>query len=114
MDRETKTKWIEALRSGDYRQGEGHLKFNDEVYPSYCCLGVLCDVLDPAGWEYRPGFDGFTHTFGAKRGDLVGGYVSTRLLSKKTQDTLINFNDSEERDFNFIADYIEHNVNVSR
>jgi hypothetical protein len=38
--RSLKKKWVEALRSGEYQQGEGHL-FKDD---SYCCLGVLCKV----------------------------------------------------------------------
>lgn len=40
MDQEIKWRWIKALRSGHYRQGEGMLYENG----SYCCLGVLCDV----------------------------------------------------------------------
>jgi len=43
-------KWLVALRSGDYAQGIGQLrKCNGE--PKYCCLGVLCDLLDPDGWD---------------------------------------------------------------
>ena len=33
-------KWIDALRSGKYKQGRGQLVKGDR----YCCLGVLCDV----------------------------------------------------------------------
>lgn len=42
---ETCDKWIDALRSGKYKQGKGNLKkhiVNDEY--SYCCLGVLADI----------------------------------------------------------------------
>lgn len=35
--------WIAALRSGDYRQGQGQL--HDPVTDTYCCLGVACRVL---------------------------------------------------------------------
>lgn len=41
MGPRTKERWIQALRSSDYRQGTGHL-YNGQTY---CCLGVLCDVL---------------------------------------------------------------------
>jgi len=34
-------KWIEALRSGKYKQGEGQLVGVNK----FCCLGVLCDVV---------------------------------------------------------------------
>jgi hypothetical protein len=37
------TKWLEALRSGKYVQGKNALKREDG---SFCCLGVLQDVLD--------------------------------------------------------------------
>ncbi len=40
MSPDIKKLWCNALRSDDYIQGEGALKFEDE----YCCLGVLCDI----------------------------------------------------------------------
>ena len=36
-----KKKWIEALRSGNYKQAEGQLRDND----GFCCIGVACDLL---------------------------------------------------------------------
>lgn len=47
MKKELKQKWVEALRSGKYEQGKGVLRtFTDR----FCCLGVLCDVLDQSVW----------------------------------------------------------------
>ncbi|WP_086846945.1 hypothetical protein [Amycolatopsis kentuckyensis] len=40
-----KRRWVEALRSGDYRQGTGQLSRDDK----FCCLGVLCDVAVKSG-----------------------------------------------------------------
>lgn len=40
MNQEIKTKWLEALRSGNYKQGTGNLRRGI----NYCCLGVLCDI----------------------------------------------------------------------
>lgn len=40
MKPEVKKKWLEALRSGKYKQDRGYLKTDE----GYCCLGVLCDV----------------------------------------------------------------------
>ncbi len=40
MKPEIKQKWIEELRSGNYKQGKGCLKTGEQ----YCCLGVLCDI----------------------------------------------------------------------
>lgn len=41
MKTEIKKKWIEALRSGEYKQGRRMLKDNQG---KFCCLGVLCDI----------------------------------------------------------------------
>lgn len=39
-------KWIEALRSGKYKQGDGVLRDAIADYaPLHCCLGVGCMVL---------------------------------------------------------------------
>lgn len=44
MNKELKNKWIEALRSGKYKQGKGALRTGDIENPHYCCLGVLCAI----------------------------------------------------------------------
>jgi hypothetical protein len=41
MNQEIKQKWVEALRSGKYEQGQRQLRKGDK----YCCLGVLCHVM---------------------------------------------------------------------
>lgn len=33
-------KWVDALRSGKYKQGIGQLRRGD----TFCCLGVACDI----------------------------------------------------------------------
>jgi hypothetical protein len=40
MNPQIKQKWVDALRSGDYKQGQDHLRTNS----GFCCLGVLCDL----------------------------------------------------------------------
>lgn len=37
---EFKAKWVAALRSGEYKQGQGELW--NEQNNCYCCLGVAC------------------------------------------------------------------------
>lgn len=44
MKRETKAKWIEALLSGVYQQGKGHLKTRKGGVDRLCCLGVLAQL----------------------------------------------------------------------
>lgn len=38
MKKKIMKKWVEALRSGEFEQGESYLDRNGK----YCCLGVLC------------------------------------------------------------------------
>lgn len=48
-DEELFEKWLAALRSGEYEQGEAYLRPNERFY---CCLGVLCDVTDREAWTF--------------------------------------------------------------
>jgi hypothetical protein len=41
MKKELMVKWVEALRSGKYKQGQRYLNRDNK----FCCLGVLCEVL---------------------------------------------------------------------
>lgn len=53
----TLKKWA-ALRSGKYRQTK--MRLRDGSTNKMCCLGVLCDVVDPDGWleaEHREQID---------------------------------------------------------
>lgn len=43
MDAELKAKWVDALRSGKFRQGDAMLYNMSQN--SFCCLGVLCKVM---------------------------------------------------------------------
>lgn len=51
MNPTVKQKWVEALRSGDYQQTQGTLKWRN----CFCVLGVLCDVYRKEkgikGWD---------------------------------------------------------------
>ena len=47
MKPEIKARWVAALRSGDYDQGQGRLHAKDaNGISSFCCLGVLCDLAE--------------------------------------------------------------------
>ena len=64
MDAGLKARWVEALRSGGYEQTHGALRLpineGDEV--GYCCLGVLCNLIDPDGWDHD--YDGWQYPGG--------------------------------------------------
>ncbi len=112
--------WVEALRSGDYRQGDGVLeyRFSDEAI-SNCCLGVLCHVAKKEGLVDSLKVSPFT-------GYLVGCSLSENYpdikeavgLSLEGEDALINMNDGLEefmgdaKGFDVIASEIEENDNL--
>lgn len=113
-----RARWVAALRSGKYQQGSGllhYLDMNDEH--RYCCLGVLCDVVDPLGWEsYR----GVLPPYQSK-GEVKEGFrfhksdiavPSPRIMSeaglvKGGGWQLVLMNDDKRKTFDDIADYLE-------
>ena len=47
MKTEIAKKWIKALRSGKYKQGQSLLKqYDAKNQPRHCCLGVLCELYN--------------------------------------------------------------------
>jgi hypothetical protein len=53
MNPAIKKQWVEALRSGEYKQGREYLRQGDK----FCCLGVLCDLY---GKQHGVGWHGKT------------------------------------------------------
>lgn len=47
MNLDIKSDWVEALRSGNYKQSTTFLKTDE----GFCCLGVLCDLHSKATGE---------------------------------------------------------------
>lgn len=58
MNPEVKILWLEALRSGRYKQTRRQLRDAE----GFCCLGVLCDISGFGKWDqngyYRRGLSG--------------------------------------------------------
>jgi len=47
MNPDIKARWVAALKSGDYTQGQGRLHATSaNGTNSFCCLGVLCDLAN--------------------------------------------------------------------
>ena len=44
MNQELKAKWVAALRSGKYTQGQGYLHRVIDGQERFCCFGVACDL----------------------------------------------------------------------
>lgn len=110
MDPELKKRWVEALRSGEYEQGTGHLRTKDE---KFCCLGVLGDVAG-YDWEESPG-PYLLNAKGSKSGGLLPAVLNAELgIPSDIEIQLSNMNDGAEgyrpSTFEEIADYIEEHL----
>lgn len=91
--------WLEALRSGEYKQGKGSLRVGN----AYCCLGVYCKINNIA----------FLPSFLDEDGDVCEGnrnnVVYDRLreiLGGKVVAVAVGMNDSGQT-FNEIANTLE-------
>ena len=116
LDPELKTRWLAALRSGDYQQGPNRL-CQGESPERYCCLGVFCELKElPRTWaaygywkytihgESRYADIGNLEPALGPLGTLPGCFVRTADARKR--GSLSNLNDNG---FTFaeIADIIE-------
>lgn len=96
LDPEVKSKWLGALRSGEYRQTTGRLMRDCEGGVAHCCLGVLGEVC------------GITF-------DPDNGYLweddddPEAMLLYATQDKLADMND-DGCSFKVIADWIDEHI----
>ena len=51
--KEMRKRWVEALRSGKYKQARKVLRSSEDFF---CCLGVACDIADASVWHQRKDF----------------------------------------------------------
>lgn len=99
--------WVDALRSGDYKQGADQLcQVDVDGIVSYCCLGVYKKVVDNLTDEYLMS--------SSERGGPKLAYEHlTEMLGVAIMDSLMGKNDLIQDDethgytFKDIADYIE-------
>lgn len=130
MNKDIKTRWVAALRSGEYTQTKGYLKTAD----GYCCLGVLCEiavqdgiveqtmtspeVFTAQGDQLSPehyAFGEYNDT--AELPTVVEEWSGLKDVTTRIENpnytgwqefyTLIDLNDDQGYDFNAIADVIE-------
>jgi hypothetical protein len=109
MDVNIKQKWLEALRSGKYKQGSKCLRPKED---EFCCLGVLCDVINNEGWKECAGDELYSYTgpHAYESNTLIPSDLSYELdLTTQAQTKLAKMNDSGES-FEVIAQYIEENL----
>lgn len=88
---EMKTKWINALESGEYEQGQGKLECNGK----FCGLGVFCLIND------IPRYSDNNET----------GYVWLKsIIGDEGIDHIIQLNDLQHKTFPEIATWIKENL----
>jgi hypothetical protein len=121
MNPELKSKWLTALRSGEYPQTTGVLRDNK----GFCCLGVLCDVMDNSKWSDTVGGDGYGYYFDSREDEtnipaqerkelglhkMVKPPLSEQYDEQLLETVLIEMNDSHNQNFLEIATFIEANL----
>jgi len=112
VNKTIKKKWIAALRSGKYLQGRTVLRRESlDGKDHFCCLGVLADVIGCDWKQY--GFDPihrmaiFSKTKEQDACAIPPKIAKQIGLSKKVQNTLVRYNDVDNKSFEEIAKYIE-------
>jgi len=108
MNKEIKDKWVKALRSGEYKQGRVYLQRDNR----FCCLGVLCKVLDVPNIVSDYGNNTMTFDFGKEYSSISLPFEFSKYIGLSTieESNLIHMNDRLRKDFSQIADYIEENL----
>jgi len=108
MNQEIKKKWVAALRSGDYTQGDGALCRLTPDGAKYCCLGVLVEEVEGEdAWDFRATSQ--RCTFQENSAVLAGGYLAKTGVGSGYASDLMRMNDLGTS-FSEIADYIEENL----
>lgn len=109
-----KRKWLAALRGKSKKKYHQAHAVLHKYRGGYCCLGVLCDVIDPKGWQLIEDDHGRMWGHGAD-GDCfmpphairqAAGFVPGNDPCGK----LSVMNDNARASFAEIADYIEENL----
>jgi hypothetical protein len=121
VNQEFKQKWVNALRSGNYKQCKYKLH-NEE---GFCCLGVALDVGDFKGrWvprQLEAGFQGSQERYvelfyyWQSENEFNEGVIPASVreeigLSWETHQRLSAMNDHNGYSFDEIADFIERRL----
>ncbi len=102
MKTKLKKLWIQALRGGKYQQG---IRFLRNKHNECCCLGVLCDLVEPESWSQQGRNGEFLH---GPNGMLMpdDNFLTKVGLNLSTATVLATMNDRGQS-FTEIANYIK-------
>lgn len=114
MDKIIQSKWVAALRSGEYPQGQNMLKSRSG---DYCCLGVLCEIHpDVVFHEEETASPNTQYIYSAVHKGDMENRIQTQLpeslekelgISSGLMAKVMEMNDLDGANFNQIADVIE-------
>lgn len=131
MKEDVAKQWVEALRSGEFKQGRGRLKreafdpdgSGAQMGYTHCCLGVLCEIIGAKETQMPGGSIAFGDGADIRVGDLPMGILREvgmgsssgmcvegvqLIIGPHAYHDLAHANDSGAT-FEEIADYIEDN-----
>lgn len=108
LDKETKEKWLTALRSGEFKKGRIYLRDKED---NYCCLGVLCELNDrpkqlhgDGGYSYDGILCNLTKTNPLY--DILGDYGTFNGFNIDKHNSLAGINDNTDT-FENVIEVIE-------
>lgn len=105
MTKQQALEWVNALRSGKYKQGKSRLKQKyKDGSTRFCCLGVAADLLKLDSKSHQ-----ILQSVSIPYNSSVEMYSYDLFLGKDIQIELAELND-DGKDFEYIADYIESNI----
>jgi hypothetical protein len=111
MNERVKKLWVEALRSGEYKQTRYRLKQNEvDGSTSHCCLGVLCEVHDKETGAKKQSFDsmeGFPPSHISEWADVNFQAIRFKVEGYSMHSSIPFLNDGRGYNFHQIADLIE-------
>jgi hypothetical protein len=114
MNPEIKAQWLGALRSGEYKQSKGYLR---KVNDTFCCIGVLTDLAVKAGVIEEGKLVSYSEScyeYAGNTGDTPAPVCEWSGLDQHTNRDvnvyLMEMNDTHDKNFNEIADWIEENL----
>lgn len=88
LGKRLKAKWLKALRSGEFVQGQGKLRkksfgsFGGSSEDKYCCLGVLSCIVH------------------GRKPPLAASFTNPKIIPINVQEQLAKLNDGERWDDN--------------
>lgn len=107
MNKELVDRWLEALESGEYKQGRGSLHPKGDTF---CCLGVLCDLFGDGSWGIADNLNVYVpKNDGPITVSMPPGKLWDSLGLSINQGKLANMND-KGKSFVEIAAYIRQEI----